>query len=158
MSDTIYQFGTVKDTRHKDFDLKSLHGKGVLIVNIASKCGQVGQLAELQGLHDKFCDQGFTVLAFPCNQFLGQEPLEFPVMDKIDVNGSSALPLYEYLKGKAPGIMGLKVIKWFGRASDARNYEKFLISREGKVVARFGTHTHASDIEPHVAKVLSDSG
>ena len=127
-----------------ELDLTDKAGKVLLIVNTASKCGFTPQYKGLEALWRKYGDQGFEVLAFPCNQFGKQEPgnadqiagfcdikfgVTFPLMGKIDVNGNDADPLYEWLKSKAPGLLGSQRIKW--------NFTKFLIGRDGKVVRRY---------------------
>lgn len=119
-------------------------GKVLLVVNTASKCGFTPQYAGLETLWQKYRDSGFEVIAFPCNQFGGQEPgsadeitsfcevnfgLSFPLMGKVEVNGDQAAPLWNWLKGEAPGLLGSKSIKW--------NFTKFLIGRDGKVVRRY---------------------
>lgn len=133
-------------------------GKVLLIVNTASKCGLTPQYAGIEELWKTYGSRGFEVLAFPCNQFGNQEPardreiatfcdihfgLSFPLMAKVDVNGQSASPLFEWLKREAPGIMGTQAIKW--------NFTKFLIDRGGKVVRRYAPAIRprclASDIE-----------
>ena len=139
-------------------DLADKQGKVLLVVNTASKCGFTPQYDGLETLWKDYGDKGFEVLAFPCNQFGAQEPgsadeiesfckvnfgLSFPLMAKIEVNGDSADPLYDWLKKEAPGVLGTKAIKW--------NFTKFLIGRDGRVVKRYGpTDTPASiakDIE-----------
>lgn len=133
-------------------------GKVLLIVNTASKCGFTPQYAGLEALWQRYGDRGFEVVAFPCNQFGGQEPagdaeiagfcsasfgVSFPLMAKIDVNGPGAVPLYDWLKGEARGVLGSKRIKW--------NFTKFLIDREGRVVRRYAPTVKpeklAADIE-----------
>lgn len=119
-------------------------GNVILIVNTASKCGFTPQYAGLEALWQQYRDRGFEIIAFPCNQFGGQEPgsaeeiaefcevnfgLSFPLMAKVDVNGPDATPLYDWLKQAAPGVLGTKGIKW--------NFTKFLIDRGGKVVRRY---------------------
>ncbi len=119
-------------------------GKVVLVVNTASKCGFTPQYSGLEELWQNYRERGFEVMAFPCNQFGGQEPgeadeiaafcevnfgLSFPLMGKVEVNGAGTAPLYEWLKAQAPGLLGSKSIKW--------NFTKFLIDREGKVVRRY---------------------
>jgi len=119
-------------------------GKVVLVVNTASKCGFTPQYKGLEELWRKYREQGFEIIAFPCNQFGGQEPgdadeiaafcevnfgLSFPLMGKVEVNGPDTVPLYDWLKAEAPGLLGSKSIKW--------NFTKFLIDREGKVVRRY---------------------
>ncbi|CAL5348001.1 unnamed protein product [Camellia sinensis] len=139
---SVYDF-TVKDIRGNDVPLSNYNGKAVLIVNVASKCGLTqSNYKELNILYEKYKDQGFEILAFPSNQFW-QEPgtnekiqetactmfkAEFPVFEKIDVNGKNAAPLYKFLKSEKGGILG-DGIKW--------NYTKFLVNKEGKVVERY---------------------
>jgi glutathione peroxidase len=125
-------------------DLADKLGKVLLVVNTASKCGFTPQYDGLEKLWRDFGTRGFEVIAFPCNQFGGQEPgsadeidqfcrvnfgLSFPLMGKVEVNGAGADPLWQWLKDSAPGILGTKAVKW--------NFTKFLINREGKVVERF---------------------
>ncbi len=136
-------------------------GKVLLVVNTASKCGFTPQYAGLEALWQKYRDRGFEVVAFPCNQFGGQEPgsaeeiesfcqinygLSFPVMSKIDVNGDGAAPLYDWLKSEAPGIFGTQRIKW--------NFTKFLIDRQGKVVRRFAPTDKPASIEGAIEALL----
>ena len=140
---TIADF-TVKMPGGKDLSLADKAGKVLLVVNTASKCGFTPQYDGLEALWKKYGDRGFEVLAFPCNQFGGQEPgtadeiesfckvnfgVSFPLMAKIEVNGDGADPLYTWLKAEAPGVLGTKGIKW--------NFTKFLIGRDGKVVRRY---------------------
>src|SRR5262245_28030070 len=118
--DTIYQF-KLKTLTGNEINLKQYQGQVLLIVNVASKCGFTPQYAGLQQLYAKFYSRGFSVLAFPCNQFKQQEPgteieiqqfchtnyhIEFPIFAKIKVNGEETEPLYRYLKQQAPGIFG----------------------------------------------------
>lgn len=113
---SIYDF-TVKDINSKDVSLADYKGKVLLIVNVASKCGLTPQYEGLEALYRKYKEQGLVILAFPCNQFLGQEPgtndeivtfcsvnydITFPIFDKIDVNGGAESPLYTFLKAQAP--------------------------------------------------------
>jgi glutathione peroxidase len=133
-----------KDITGKEVDLSSYKGKVVLIVNVASECGYTKQYKTLQQLHDKYADKGLAILGFPCNQFGGQEPggeqqikqfceskfgVKFDLFSKIDVNGESAHPLYQYLTGNDVPVADRGKVKW--------NFEKFLVDRSGKVVARF---------------------
>ncbi|MEV0694678.1 glutathione peroxidase [Streptomyces sp. NPDC050388] len=129
----------------------------VLVVNVASKCGLTPQYAGLERLHEKYAARGFTVLGVPCNQFMGQEPgtseeiaefcsatygVTFPMTEKIEVNGEGRHPLYERLVDFAD---------FEGHSGDIRwNFEKFLIGRDGKVVARFAPQT-----EPEAAEVVA---
>jgi len=136
-------------------------GKVVLVVNVASKCGLTPQYEGLEALQQRFGDQGFVVLGFPCNQFAGQEPgtsaeiaqfcsttygVSFPVFERIDVNGDGAHPLYAWLKKSAPGLLGSEAIKW--------NFTKFLLGRDGSVVERYAPTTEPADIAPDIAKLL----
>ena len=141
--------------------LDTWRGKVLLIVNTASKCGFTPQYEGLETLHRDYADRGFEVLAFPCNQFGGQEPgdaaeianfctttydVTFPVFAKIDVNGTDADPLFERLKADAPGVLGSKAIKW--------NFTKFLVDRSGSVVRRYAPTTKPEDIEADIEALL----
>ncbi len=136
-------------------------GKVLLIVNTASKCGFTPQYEGLEALHKKYADRGFTVLAFPCNQFGGQEPgdaaeiasfcklgydVDFPIFAKVEVNGGSAAPLYRHLKDQVPGLLGSKAIKW--------NFTKFLIDRGGKPVKRYAPQVKPADLEHDIEALL----
>ena len=136
-------------------------GKVMLIVNVASKCGFTPQYAGLEALWRDYGKRGLVVLGFPCNQFGAQEPgseaeigqfcrltydVSFPMFAKVDVNGSHTHPLYEYLKSAAPGLLGIEMIKW--------NFTKFLVDREGKVVARHAPNTDPRDIAADIEKLL----
>ena len=162
MSDakTIADF-TAKLPNGEDISLADKAGKVLLVVNTASRCGFTPQYDGLEALYRKFQDQGFEVVAFPCNQFGAQEPgnaeeiasfckltydVTFPMMAKIDVNGDDATPLYQWMKGEAPGLMGSKSIKW--------NFTKFLIDRQGKVVRRYAPTDKPEGIEKDIAKLL----
>ena len=151
----------VKAADGQDTDLKRYAGQVLLIVNTASKCGFTPQYEGLEALHRKYGSQGFEVLGFPCNQFGAQEPgdadeianfcsltydVTFPVFAKIDVNGSTADPLFKQLKTDAPGLLGLESIKW--------NFTKFLVGRDGKVVGRYAPTTRPADIEKDIEKLL----
>ena len=126
----------------EDIPLKRYDGQVLLIVNTASACGFTPQYKGLEALYQQLGSRGFSVLGFPCNQFGSQEPgdarqieqfcttnyaITFPMFAKIDVNGSDAHPLYQYLKNQKSGLLGAS-IKW--------NFTKFLVDRSGKVVAR----------------------
>lgn len=136
-------------------------GKVLLVVNTASKCGFTPQYAGLEALWRKYRDRGFEVIGFPCNQFGAQEPgnadeiasfcslnygVSFPMMAKIDVNGSGADPLYQWLKAEAPGILGTQRIKW--------NFTKFLIGRDGKVVRRYAPTDKPEGLEADIEAQL----
>lgn len=156
----IYDY-SVKDKNDNEISLGEYKGKVLLIVNTASKCGFTSQYEGLEKIYEKYKEQGFEVLAFPCNQFGAQEPgsqeeiqsfcslnfgTQFPIFKKVDVNGSSATPLYEYLKKEAPGIMGTKAIKW--------NFTKFLVDKEGKVVKRFAPKDKPEELSADIEKLL----
>ncbi|XP_027915488.1 probable phospholipid hydroperoxide glutathione peroxidase [Vigna unguiculata] len=159
-SKSIYDF-TVKDIRGNDVSLNDYSGKVILIVNVASQCGLTQtNYKELNVLYDKYKNQGFEILAFPCNQFAGQEPgnneeiqevvctrfkAEFPIFDKVEVNGKNAAPLYKFLKEQKGGIFG-DGIKW--------NFTKFLVNKEGKVVERYAPTTSPLKIEKDIEKLL----
>ena len=151
----------LKDIDGKDTSLKAYGGKVLLVVNVASKCSLTPQYKALQELQDKYKDKGFTVLAFPCNQFGAQEPegeakigefcasvfgATFPLFAKVDVNGPDAHPLFDYLKHEMPGLLGTERIKW--------NFTKFLVGRDGKVVARYAPITAPGNIEKPIEKLL----
>ena len=145
----------------KQLDLADKKGKVLLVVNTASKCGFTPQYDGLEALWQKYGEQGFEVLAFPCNQFGGQEPgsadqieefckvnfgLSFPLMAKIEVNGPGETPLYSWLKSEAPGLMGTRSVKW--------NFTKFLIDRQGKVVRRYAPTDKPESIAKDIEKLL----
>ncbi|XP_059460434.1 phospholipid hydroperoxide glutathione peroxidase 1, chloroplastic-like [Corylus avellana] len=158
---TIYDF-TVKDIDGKDVSLSKFKGKALLIVNVASKCGLTpSNYSELSHIYEKYKTQGFEILAFPCNQFGGQEPgsnpeikqfactrfkAEFPIFDKVDVNGPSTAPVYQFLKSNAGGFLG-DLIKW--------NFEKFLVDKNGKVVERYPPTTSPFQIEKDIQRVVA---
>ena len=141
--------------------LSDYEGKVLLIVNTASKCGFTPQYEGLEALYNQYKDQGFEVLAFPCNQFGAQEPgdaeeiahfcsltydVTFPLADKIAVNGEDADPLWKFLKQQQAGLMGSRQIKW--------NFTKFLIDRKGNVVSRFGSMTKPEQLNRDIEKLL----
>ena len=149
----------VQSLEGKDFDLGQYQGKVVLIVNVASKCGFTKQYTQLEELYKKYGDRGFVILGFPCNQFRSQEPgtadeirkfctskynVTFPLMAKVEVNGDGACDLYKYLKSLHTKPKGPGEVKW--------NFEKFLIGRNGKVVARFQPQTVPD--APEVVKAI----
>ena len=157
---TIADF-TVATNKGEALDLGEKLGKVLLVVNTASKCGFTPQYDGLEKLFQDYRDRGFEVLAFPCNQFGGQEPgtaeeidtfckvnfgLSFPLMQKVDVNGGNASPLFDWMKAEAPGLMGSKSIKW--------NFTKFLIDREGNVVKRYGPSDAPAAIAKDIEKLL----
>ncbi len=148
---------TVKSLDGKEVALSKYQGKVVLVVNVASQCGATPQYAPLQGLQKTFKDDGLVVLGFPSNQFGQQEPgsaaeikefctskynVTFDMFSKIDVNGEKADPFYQYLTGAETNPQFAGKIGW--------NFEKFLIGRDGKVVARFKT-----DVDPDSEEVVA---
>jgi len=157
----IYAFEAT-DIKGQNVKLDAYRGQVLLVVNTASKCGFTPQFAGLEKLYEKFRARGFAVLGFPCNQFGHQDPgangeiaefcqmnygVNFPMFAKIDVNGPATHPLFQHLKTSAPGLLGTEKIKW--------NFTKFLINREGKVIARFAPLTKPEDIEQAVHSALA---
>ena len=178
----IYGF-SAKDASGKTVSMEEYQGKVLLIVNTATECGFTPQYTELEALYEKYADQGFVVLDFPCNQFGEQAPgtiaeiqefctqynVQFPQFDKIEVNGQNAHPLYTYLKKKQkfrgfdkghplsplldnmltrqyPGYEKTPDIKW--------NFTKFLVDRNGKVIARFEPTADMAKVEAAIEKAL----
>lgn len=156
----IYDF-TVKDSRGNDVPMSKYKGKVLLIVNTATGCGFTPQYKGLEEIYREFKDRGFEVLDFPCNQFGHQAPgsdseinefctlnydTTFPRFKKIDVNGKDEAPLYHWLKSKKGGFLSSR-IKW--------NFTKFLVDRNGKVVARFSPTTPPSRIRSRIEALLT---
>ncbi|KAH9324549.1 hypothetical protein KI387_004727, partial [Taxus chinensis] len=149
------------DIRGNDVSLSTYKGKVLLIVNVASQCGlTTSNYQEMNELHAKFKDQGFEILAFPCNQFAGQEPgtnkeieeivctrfnATFPIFDKVDVNGDNAAPVYKFLKSSRGGIFD-ENIKW--------NFSKFLVDKDGNVFDLYAPTTSPLNIEKDAKKLL----
>lgn len=161
---SIYDF-TMKDIDGKDVSLATFKGKVVMIVNVASKCGFTGQYAGLQALYEKHRDKGLVILGFPANDFLWQEPgtegeikqfctlefgVTFPLFAKIHVKGSDQHPLYAYLTDKQANPDFSGKITW--------NFNKFLVGRDGRIVARFGSRTkpESKDVAAAVEKALAE--
>ena len=155
---TIYDF-TVKDDVGQDVSLSQYKGKLLLIVNTATRCGFTPQYKELEALYEKYREQGFEILDFPCNQFGGQAPgtiqeihefcmvnfdIHFPQFDKVEVNGDNESPLFTYLKSQQPG----GDIKW--------NFTKFLVTRDGRVVKRYEPAEKIADIEVDIKSFIGD--
>ena len=156
---SIYDF-SARSFAGEDVPLKRFEGQVLLIVNTASACGFTPQYKGLEALQQAFGARGFSVLGFPCNQFGRQEPgnaaqigefcatnyaVSFPMFDKIDVNGSGAHPLYQYLRGEKSGLLGSS-IKW--------NFTKFLVDRSGKVVARHAPTTTPQALTKEIEALL----
>ena len=150
----------LKDINGKDASLKDYKGKVLLIVNVASKCGNTPQYAGLESLYQKNKDKGLVVLGFPCNQFGGQEPgsneqikefcsktydVKFPLFDKLDVKGKNQHPLYQALSGTNAPFPG--DVTW--------NFGKFLVGRDGKILKRIDPRTKVE--APDVAKAIDDA-
>jgi len=155
----IYDY-KVKDKEGNEVSLKDYEGKVLLIVNTATGCGFTPQFDGLQDLYEKYQNQGFEILDFPCNQFGNQAPgsdeeitdfcnsrygITFPQFAKIEVNGANESPLYTYLKSQKSGVMGSR-IKW--------NFTKFLVDRNGNVVERFAPTKTPEQIDEEVGKLL----
>jgi glutathione peroxidase len=141
----------LKTLSGEDASLADHEGKALLVVNVASKCGLTPQYAGLEELHERYADRGFSVLGFPCNQFFGQEPgtneeicsstygVTFPLFDKIEVNGPDRHPLYAELTEQEDAEGKAGDITW--------NFEKFLVSPDGQIVARFRPQVEPEDPE-----------
>ncbi len=156
---SIYEF-SARNLDGREQSLADYRGRTLLIVNVASRCGFTPQYTGLEALYRRFRDRGFVVLGFPCNQFGHQEPgseaeirafcsarydVSFPLFAKIEVNGPGAHPLYRYLRGRLPGVLGalgVDRIKW--------NFTKFLVSPAGEPLSRFGPGTLPEHIAPAV--------
>ncbi len=141
--------------------LTAYRDKVVLVVNVASKCGFTPQYAGLEKLYETYKERGLVILGFPCNQFGDQEPgteteiaafcdlnynVTFPIFAKAEVNGRNALPLYKWLKRKAPGLLGIQAVGW--------NFTKFLVDRTGTKVQRFASATEPAEIAAPIEKLL----
>jgi len=157
---SVHDF-SVKKPDGSDQKLSDFKGGPILIVNTASKCGFTPQYQGLEALQRTYGPRGLTVIGFPCNQFGAQEPgdaeeiknfcsltydVTFPLMAKIEVNGEKADPLYDYLKAEKPGVLGTKGIKW--------NFTKFLIDKDGKVVARYAPTDKPESLAKDIEKLL----
>lgn len=157
---SIHQFNA-KLSSGEEISLKKYRGQVIVIVNTATKCGLAPQYEGLQKIHDTYSEKGVSVLGFPCNQFMNQEPgsdaeiaktcalshsVTFPLFQKIDVNGEHAHPLFTYLRTNAPGFLGSKSIKW--------NFTKFLINQEGNIVKRYSPTTKPEEMVKDIEKLL----
>jgi glutathione peroxidase len=157
---TVYQFDA-KKINGETISLSEYQGDVLIIVNTASNCGFTPQYKELQELYEQYKEKGFTVLGFPCNQFMNQEPgtesdiqsfcemnfgVTFPLFSKVDVNGKNAHPLFQYLTEEAPGVLGMKAVKW--------NFTKFLVNRSGEVVERYAPNTNPKEISQDIEKLI----
>jgi glutathione peroxidase len=159
---SIYDF-TATGIDGTEVSLDRFRGQALLIVNTASRCGFTGQYAGLEALHRQYADQPFEVLGFPCNQFGNQEPgkaaeiasfcsatfdVDFPMFDKVEVNGPNRHPIYAWLTEQKKGFLGSRDIKW--------NFTKFLTDREGRVVARFAPQVEPAAIAPEIEKLIQN--
>ena len=154
----------LKTIENQTQPLSQYQGQVLLVVNVASRCGFTNQYKGLQALYEQYKEQGFSVLGFPCNQFSSQEPgdeasiktfcetsyaVTFPMFAKVDVNGNEADPFFKWLKSSKPGILGTEGIKW--------NFTKFLVSREGEVLKRFGSNDSPASIATDIESALNQS-
>ena len=158
---SIYDFKALRNNGQEQ-DFAEFKGKVLMIVNTASKCGFTPQYKGLEALYQKYKDQGFVIVGFPCDQFAHQEPgddaaiaqfceinfgVTFPLMKKIEVNGKDAHPIYKYLKAETKGLLG-GAIKW--------NFTKFLISRDGSRIQRFAPTATPESLDEKVAALLAE--
>ena len=158
---SIYDFEALQ-IDGKSVALSKFKGKVLLVVNTASACGFTPQFGGLEKLHQTYGAKGLVVLGFPCNQFGAQDPgnndeiaqfcqlnygVSFPMMAKIDVNGSGADPLYRWLTAEAPGLLGSKAIKW--------NFTKFLVGKDGQVIKRYAPQDAPAGLAKDVEAALA---
>jgi glutathione peroxidase len=158
---TVYDFSAT-GIDGKTVKLNKFKGRAMVIVNTASACGFTPQFAGLEALHKKYGKKGLVVLGFPCNQFGSQDAgsnkeiaefcqlnygVSFPMMAKIDVNGANAHPLYHWLSGEAPGLLGSKSIKW--------NFTKFLIAKDGHVLKRYAPTDEPASLSQDIEAAMA---
>ena len=158
---SVYDF-SANSIQGKTVNLNQFKGQAMLIVNTASACGFTPQFGGLEELHKSYGPKGLVVLGFPCNQFGSQDKgsngeiaefcqlnygVSFPMMEKIDVNGSGAHPLYQWLSAEAPGLLGSKAIKW--------NFTKFLVSKDGAVLKRYAPTDTPAGMSQDIEKALA---
>lgn len=161
MKNEIYDF-SVKTVSGEEKKLSEYKDKVLLIVNTASKCGFTPQYGDLQKLYDSYSDKEFEILAFPCNQFMNQEPgtseeavafcqlnygVTFEVFEKIDVNGEDTHPLFAFLKKSATGLFGSEKIKW--------NFTKFLVDKNGEVFKRYAPAINPEKMKRDIDSLLT---
>ena len=161
VTQSIYDF-EAKSISGKTISLADYKGQVMLIVNTASKCGFTPQFGGLEELHKAYAGKGLAVVGFPCNQFGSQDPgadneiaefcqvnygVSFPMMGKVDVNGPTAHPLYQWLGAEAPGLLGSKAIKW--------NFTKFLVGKDGRVIKRYAPLEKPADLAKDVEAALA---
>ena len=160
MKETVYDY-KVKDINGKEVAMSDYKDKVLLIVNVASTCGFTTQYKGLQDLYEKYSNDGFEVLAFPCNQFGSQEKgseqdikefctnnyaVTFPIFSKVEINGDKAEPLFKFLKQQIKGFMGTESVKW--------NFSKFLVNKNGQVVKRYGSLDFPENLESEIKALL----
>ncbi|MCV2350707.1 glutathione peroxidase [Paucibacter sp. Y2R2-4] len=160
MAKSVYDFQAVS-IQGQPADLASQRGKVLLIVNTASACGFTPQFKGLEQLWKDYAEQGLVVVGFPSNEFGGQDPgsneeissfcelnygVSFPMMAKVQVNGAEAHPLWQWLKGEAPGILGTQGIKW--------NFTKFLVGRDGQVIKRYAPNDEPQKLRGDIEAAL----
>jgi len=161
MTTSLYDFDSVS-IAGKPAQFSSQRGKVVLIVNTASACGFTPQFAGLESLWKDYRDRGLVVVGFPSNEFGGQDPggdaeiasfcqvnygVSFPMMAKTKVNGGDAHPLWQWLKGEKPGLLGTEGIKW--------NFTKFLVGRDGQVIKRYAPGDTPESLRKDIEKALA---
>jgi glutathione peroxidase len=158
---SIYEFEAT-DISGKKKRLSAHKGKVILVVNTASACGYTPQFAGLEKLWEDYKDQGLVIIGFPSNEFGAQDPgsneeiasfcqinygVSFPMMAKVEVNGSNAHPLWDWLKGEAPGLLGTRNIKW--------NFTKFLVDKSGQVIARYAPADEPEKLRADIEQALA---
>lgn len=158
---SVYEY-TLVNAAGEVVPMAQFRGQVLIIVNVALLCGYTPQYRELQLLYEQYHDQGLEILAFPCDQFRNQEPFTaaqlqqvarvkfgatFPFFAKCHVNGAHELPLYTFLKGSRPGMLGFRGVRW--------NFEKFVVARDGRVVHRAVTDVPPLELEPLVRELLA---
>ena len=161
MKESFYDF-KANDINGKEVSMSSYEGKVVLIVNVASGCGFTPQYEGLQKLYDVHKEEGLEILAFPCNQFGEQEKgdgeeiknfceknysITFPIFEKVEVNGNDAHPIFKFIKEQKKGFMGTESIKW--------NFSKFLLSKNGEVIKRYGSLDVPENLEEDIKQLLT---
>jgi len=160
MAQSVYDFSALSITG-QPAELASQRGKVLLIVNTASACGFTPQFKGLEQLWKDYAEQGLVVVGFPSNEFGAQDPgsndeiasfcelnygVSFPMMAKVEVNGAKAHPLWQWLKGEKPGILGTEGIKW--------NFTKFLVGRDGQVLKRYAPNDEPEKLRKDIEKAL----
>ena len=161
MKESFYDF-KANDINGKEVSMSNYEGKVVLIVNVASSCGFTPQYEGLQKLYDEHKEEGLEILAFPCNQFGEQEKgdgeeiknfceknysITFPIFEKVEVNGNDAHPIFKFIKEQKKGFMGTESIKW--------NFSKFLLSKNGEVIKRYGSLDVPENLEADIKQLLT---